>query len=91
MDDALAIGTHCGSLDGTVTLNIQIKNGMNCFGIAWFLWQNIEMKMFMVYNCLHNENIAFLLVNYKIILSFLRFKSIPFITKYYFNQYFESI
>ncbi|XP_028401584.1 uncharacterized protein LOC114524640 [Dendronephthya gigantea] len=26
MDDSLSIGTHCGSLDGTVTLNIQIKN-----------------------------------------------------------------
>ena len=30
MDDGLAIGSHCGTLDGTVTLNIQIKNGMPC-------------------------------------------------------------
>jgi hypothetical protein len=33
MDDSLAIGTHGGSLDGTVALNIQIKDGMNVITI----------------------------------------------------------
>lgn len=27
MNDSLPIGSHCGTLDGTVTLNIQIKSG----------------------------------------------------------------
>ena len=45
MDDALAIGTHCGSLDGTVTLNIQIKSGMKNFVSGHSLFHEDWIKM----------------------------------------------
>lgn len=32
MEDCVAVGSHAGSLNGTVTLNIQIKNGIN---VCW--------------------------------------------------------
>ena len=62
MDDALAIGTHCGSLDGTVTLNIQIKSGMKNFvsgqsvsrGLDWNWTSPIHgwIKSTKLFNCI---------------------------------------